>query len=119
MKGTIKSRPYVSKEKSSNIYKNLYRHFKGEWYELLGTCKHSEKSDEEFILYKTLYDCPEKNISRGDMYVRPIEMFFSETDKEKYPEANQEYRFMNYYELVDCFGKKTVDDIIKGKKIFF
>lgn len=41
---------------------------------------------EPMVLYKSLYD--------GHMpYIRPLKMFLSEVDKEKYPKVQQQYRF--------------------------
>ena len=54
-------------------------------YEIVGVAIHSE-SREEMMVYKPLYD-------DGGMYVRPLEMFLSEVDHEKYPEVKQKYRF--------------------------
>lgn len=59
-------------------------------YEIIGTARHTE-TKEEFMIYKPLY---ETECAKGVDYVaRPLEMFNSEVDHEKYPEIKQKYRF--------------------------
>ena len=44
-----------------------YRHYKGQYYELIGIVRHSETL-EELVLYKQLY-------GQESLWVRPIAMF--------------------------------------------
>ena len=59
-------------------------------FEIMGTARHTE-TEEELILYIPLYDAP---CAKGvDYAARPVDMFMSEVDHEKYPDIKQKYRF--------------------------
>ncbi len=73
---------------------DIVRHFKRETvdsnttqylYEIKGVAIHSE-TREEMMVYQGLYD-------DFLLYVRPLKMFLSQVDKEKYPAIKQKYRF--------------------------
>lgn len=63
----------------------VYRHFKGDYYLVEGVAKSSE-TGEEYVIYRKLY-------GDGGLWIRPLEMFLSPVDKEKYPNEKQEFRF--------------------------
>ena len=63
----------------------VYRHFKGGVYIVEDVAFDSE-TEGRMVLYRALY-------GEGKLWVRPLEMFMSEVDHEKYPEVRQKYRF--------------------------
>ncbi len=50
----------------------LYKHYKGNLYEVIGIAHHSETL-EEMVVYKALYDTPD--FGYGAIWVRPLSMF--------------------------------------------
>ena len=63
-----------------------YRHFKGNEYQVIAVAKDASEDDKQYVIYQALY---------GDykIYARELNEFLSKTDKVKYPNASQEYRF--------------------------
>ncbi|WP_349898386.1 DUF1653 domain-containing protein [Parafrigoribacterium soli] len=55
-----------------HVEPGLYRHYKGNLYEVIGVASHSE-TEERLVVYRALYGL------RG-MWVRPFDMFVSEVE---------------------------------------
>lgn len=49
-----------------------YKHYKGNFYQVLGVVIHSETL-EELVLYKALYES--KDFGKDALWVRPLKMF--------------------------------------------
>ena len=60
-----------------------FRHFKGTVYTVIALAKHTE-TEEELVIYRD---------EQGSTWARPVDMFCSLVDTEKYPQATQKYRF--------------------------
>lgn len=63
----------------------IWLHFKGKQYRIIAIAEDT-KTGKTYVVYKALYG------TYGD-YIRPLSMFMSEVDHEKYPDATQRWRF--------------------------
>lgn len=68
----------------------VYKHFKGTIHKIICIAKHSE-TKEDMVIYTHDED--------NEIWARPLNMFLSEVDHEKYPDINQKYRFELQEEL--------------------
>ncbi len=65
--------------------KGVYKHFKGGYY-LVEDIAYDSETQEQYVVYRKLYD-------DNSLWIRPVEMFLSEVDHQKYPDVKQKYRF--------------------------
>ena len=78
----------------------ISKHFKGDLCIVENLAKDSE-TGEDIVIYREL-------IEGTPLFVRPLDMFLSEVDHEKYPKVKQKYRFalQNIKSVATDFGKK-------------
>ncbi len=82
----------------------MYRHFKGNIYQIRCLAKHSE-TGEMMVVYQAMYDT-------FQIYVRPLAMFMEEVDVEKYPDARQQYRFELLQDSELVSGSQAAEETI-------
>ena len=63
----------------------IYKHFKGDFYLVEDIAINSE-TNEKYVVYRSLY-------GNNKLYIRPLKMFLSKVDSNKYPDIKQKYRF--------------------------
>lgn len=79
----------------------LYRHFKGGIYEIITIARHTENL-EELVIYRDVHNA-------SKVFARPVAMFMSEVDHEKYPESDERFRFTKIEGRIDIVPESEPD----------
>ena len=101
MKSRFRKGDIIQHFKRETVDKEGY--FPDYLYMFLGTVRDTE-TKQEMALYEALYSNND-GINAGDMFVRPLDMFLSEVDRDKYPNIKQKYRFEVYMSVNDMTTK--------------
>lgn len=89
----------------------IYRHFKGKYYyvlDIVDDCTNTATDDKKYVVYRALY---------GDyrMYIRELDEFRSEVDRDKYPHAKQKYRMEEFRTTFNSLFGSTYKVVFKDK----
>lgn len=86
----------VALERPEPLKGQIYKHFKGEYYQIICVGHHSE-TNERLVVYARIskhgYEAGKAVAVIAEPCIRPLDMFNSEVDHKKYPEVEQKYRF--------------------------
>lgn len=73
-------------ERALPRHNEVWRHFKDKLlYRIVTIAQHTE-TGEQMVVYQAMY-------GEEGYYVRPLDMFMSEVDREKYPDVETKWRF--------------------------
>ena len=84
---------------------DIYRHFKGNLYEIVVIARDSETLEEKVVY---------KEVEGEAAFVRSLPMFVGLVDKEKYPDVTQEFRFELVQEA-DSLSKELCKEVATTK----